>query len=122
MRSRLTVLASLIPKKLQQRSHQYCMFGRIYKLALRISRIAKSNKKIKISILMIETDFYNRYRDVLLWQLDFLEGVVSGCVNQGGPLGVVEKCPKQLSKFGRKIKGVKMARYLVLSPKKCKHI
>ena len=39
-----------------------------------------------------------------------------------GALGMVEKWPKEISKFGRKIKGVKMARYLVPSPKKCQHI
>ena len=40
----------------------------------------------------------------------------------GGPLRMVEKGPKEISKFGKKIKGVKMSRYLVLSPKKCQHI
>ena len=33
---------------------------------------------------------------------------------------MVEKWPKQISKFGRKFKGVKMARYLVLSSKSSK--
>ena len=46
----------------------------------------------------------------------------SGILNSGEPPRYGRKMALRISEIGRKVKGVKIAIYLVLSPKKCQHI